>query len=398
MNKILLGIALLLLIFTSCKDEPVKYTINGAISGASNMYIKYIDMTKPGLKPDSIQLDVMGKFSFVKKSTQPGDYIFFFRNADYFRVTPLPNENITIEAKFNKLIESHKILGSAESEQVSQIIKMHYSSVSVIDTLNRFYIKNQLNPELDTIIERLSFISDSVFKSEKSYLEKYIEANSSSIASYVALSLKFETNRNLFTIKRDLKYFEMVDTALYNRFDTVDIVKMISSYVAHNKVKLKRENVKEPYSLIGKQAPPIFLPNIYGDTLTLESLKGKYVLVDFWGSWCRPCRKENPNLRKAYRSYRKKGFEIFQVAIERNKTDWKNTIREDKLYWKYQVSELNYMDSKTAREYYVKAIPTNYLVNSEGIVIAKNIFGEALQEKLNEVFTVKKAPIQNNAE
>lgn len=398
MNRIFLGIAFILLFFTSCKDEPIKYTINGDISGASNMYIKVIDMTKPGLQPDSLQLDVMGRFSFKKQSNQPGDYIFFFKKADYFRVTPLPNETILIKAQSNKLIETHEIYGSEESVQVSKIIKNHYKSVKVIDTLNQYYLNNQLNPALDSIIVRLAFINDSVYNAERSYLESFIEANSSSLASYIALSLKFELNRNIFIIKRDLKYFEMVDTALYNRFDTIDIVKMMNAYVSLNRSKIKKEEVKKSKSLIGKQAPPISLPNVKGDTLTLVSLRGKYVLVDFWGTWCRPCRKENPNLRMAYGKYKKKGFEIFQVAIEHNKTDWKNTIREDKLYWKYQVSELTYMNSKIAREYYVKAIPTNYLINPEGVVIAKNLFGEALQAKLSELFTVKKSTTLNNAE
>ncbi|MGE4289615.1 MAG: TlpA family protein disulfide reductase, partial [Salinivirgaceae bacterium] len=110
-----------------------------------------------------------------------------------------------------------------------------------------------------------------------------------------------------------------------------------------------------------------------------------YVLVDFWGSWCRPCRSEHENLRKTYRMFRYKGFEIFQVAIERNKTDWKNTLREDKLYWKYQVSELNYMESETAKAYRVKAIPANYLLDPNGIVVAQNLYGDALIEKLNEL-------------
>ena len=398
MNRILLSIILALFVFTSCKDEPVKYTINGSISGASNKYIKVIDMTKPGLQPDSIQLDVMGKFSFTKETTQPGDYIFFFKNSDYFRVTPLINETVSITANRNNLIESHKIEGSRESEQVSNIIKMHYRSVNVLDTLNQFYLKNQLNPNLDTIIARLSFISDSVYSTEKEYLENFIENNANSLASYVALSLKFEQNQNLFTIKNDLKYFTMVDTALYNRFDTIDIVNMINSFVTHSKSKNKQAKTDLPKSLIGNKAPPISLPNTKGDTLTLASLKGKYVLIDFWGTWCRPCRKENPNLRKAYRTYRRKGFEIFQIAIERNKTDWINTIREDRLYWKYQVSELTYMDSKIARKYNVKAIPTNYLVNPEGIIVAKNLFGEELLVKLKEVFAVKKIDTSGNAE
>ncbi len=398
MIKLLLKYILILAVLWGCKPDEIKYTINGNVKGAAGKYIKFIDMTKPGLTPDSIELDMGGKFAFEKTTNQPGDYIFFFKNSDYIRITPLPNETITFTASIYNLIKSHKITGSTESEQVSQIIKIHHKTVQTIDTLNKFYIKNQMHPALDSIVKRLTFIGDSVFNTERKYLENYIKNNPGTFASYIALSQKIEPNKYLFTIQNDLEYFEMVDIALYNRFDTIDIVKMMSGYVAQGKRKLRKNTSHNYKSLIGEKAPPISLPNIYGDTLMLSSLKGKYVLVDFWGSWCRPCRKENPNLRNIYRAYKRKGFEIFQVAIERNKTDWKNTIREDKLYWKYQVSELNYMNSKTAKTYHVKAIPANYLINPDGIIIAENIFGNALQTTLNELFAPKQIPTTQNAE
>ncbi len=398
MGKLLLKYILILIVLSGCKPDVVKYTINGSVKGAAGKYIKIIDMTKPGLAPDSIELDMGEKFTFEKQTTQPGDYIFYFKNTDYIRITPLPHETITFKANFYNLIKSYNVSGSTESEQVSQIIKLHHNTVYTIDTLNKFYLKNQMHPALDSIIQRLTFIGDSVFNAERKYLENYIKNNPGTLASYIALSQKIEPAKYLFTIQNDMKYFEMVDTALYNRFDTIDIVKMMSAYVAQNKRSLKRKTDRNYQSLIGEKAPEISLPNLYGDTLTLSSLKGKYVLVDFWGSWCRPCRKQNPNLRNIYRANKRKGFEIFQVAIERNKTDWKNTIREDKLFWKYQVSELNYMKSKTAKEYHVKAIPANYLVNPDGIIIAQNIFGEALQTKLGELFAPKPTPTKQNAE
>jgi len=396
MNKNFLGISLILLFISGCKPDIIKYTINGSIEGAAGKYIKIIDMTRPGLAPDSIQLDMGGKFTFEKVTSQPGDYIFYFKNSDYIRVTPLPNETVSIQGDIYNLIESHEISGSSESEKVSQLIKMHHKSVNIIDTLNQFYMKNQLHPELDTIIKRLAIISDSVYNSEKKYLENYIENNPDALASYIALSQKLGQNKNFFTLKNDFKYFELVDNALYKRFDTIDIVKMMHSYVEIGKIKLAQSTKDDEPSLIGKTAPAIALPTVFGDTLKLLSLKGKYVLVDFWGSWCRPCRKENVNLNRVYSTFKNKGFEIFQVAIERNKTDWKNCIKEDKLYWKYQVSELNYMNSQTAQIYEVKALPANYLVNPEGIIIAQNLFGDALQNKLIEIFAPKPLPVFPN--
>ncbi len=389
MHKVFIPVTLILLVLAACKPETAKYTINADINGAAGRYIKVIDMTMPGLPLDSIELDMGGKFTFEKKTNQPGDYIFYFNNPNYIRLTPLPHEIITVTGNISNLVESTKIKGSAESEQVLEVIKHHYRSVLVIDTLNAFFMKNQLNPGIDTIVERLTRIGDSVINSEKQYFEDFIKKNPGTFASYIALSQKFMPNYNLFTLKNDLPYFEMVDTALLRRFDTIDIVKMMDAYIAHGKLSLKQRTSENSGSMINKQAPEISLPNVYGDTLSLSMLKGKYVLVDFWGSWCRPCRKQNENLRNAYRTYRYKGFEIFQVALERDKTDWKNTIREDKLYWKNQVSELKYMDSNTAREYNVKALPANFLINPEGKIIAINLFGDELLKKLDEIFNPK---------
>jgi peroxiredoxin len=396
MNKIKIAFALFVLVFSGCKPHVVKYTINGAISGAAGKYIKIIDMTVAGFIADSIELDMGGKFTYEKVSSQPGDYILYFKNANYIRVTPLPNETVNLKGNYHNLIETHTITGSAETERVSEIIKRHHKSVAIIDTLPPFYMKNQLHPALDSIVDRLKFITDSVYQNEKTYLENYIEKNPATLASYIALSQKLGQNLNLFTLQNDLKYFEMVDNALFQRFDTIAITNMLHAYVVQGKIKLQQQITENQKSLIGKQAPEISLSNAYGDTLKLSQLKGKYVLVDFWGTWCRPCRKENKNLSALYPKYRYKGFEIFQVAIERNKTDWKNTIREDKLFWKYQVSELNYMESETAKIYQVKALPANYLVNPEGIIIDQNLFGDSLQSKLAELFPPKPLPqIQN---
>ena len=122
-----------------------------------------------------------------------------------------------------------------------------------------------------------------------------------------------------------------------------------------------------------------------GDTIRVSNLKAKSLLVSFWGSWCRPCRESHPELRKVFRTYRYRGFDIYSVALERSLDDWKNTIREDRLIWVNHVSELNYMDSKVARQLGIDAVPFNLLIDENRVVLAKNLTPAELDAKLDEL-------------
>jgi peroxiredoxin len=135
---------------------------------------------------------------------------------------------------------------------------------------------------------------------------------------------------------------------------------------------------------IGQLAPEISLPNPDGTVVPLSSLRGKYVLVDFWAKWCGPCRRENPNIVRAYNQYKDKGFTVYGVSLDRSKADWLQGIQEDGLTWTH-VSDLKYWQSEAAKTYNITAIPFSLLLDPNGKIIAKNLRGQALDEKLEEV-------------
>ncbi|MFM7195776.1 MAG: TlpA family protein disulfide reductase [Bacteroidota bacterium] len=132
---------------------------------------------------------------------------------------------------------------------------------------------------------------------------------------------------------------------------------------------------------IGQPAPEIALPDQEGKVVKLSSFRGKYVLVDFWAKWCGPCRRENPNLLKAYKQFKSDRFEVIGVSLDRSKSDWLQAIAEDKLEWVH-VSDLRYFDSQAAKDYNISSIPYSILVNPEGIIVAKNLRGNALHRTL----------------
>ena len=138
----------------------------------------------------------------------------------------------------------------------------------------------------------------------------------------------------------------------------------------------------------GAMAPEINLATPAGPNLALSSFRGKYVLIDFWASWCGPCRKENPNVVKTYATYKDKGFEIFGVSLDQNREAWLKAIEADKLVWKH-VSDLQYWNSAGAQAYQVNSIPQTFLVNPEGRIIAKGLRGAALDNYLAKLFETK---------
>lgn len=136
---------------------------------------------------------------------------------------------------------------------------------------------------------------------------------------------------------------------------------------------------------IGADAPEISLPSTDGEVISLSSLRGKYVLIDFWAAWCRPCRMENPNVRRLYSRYKNENFEIYAVSLDRTKEAWLKAIEDDQLPW-IHVSDLKYFNSAGARAYNVSAIPATYLIGPDGKIVAKGLRGPSLQAKLAELF------------
>ncbi|GAB3029387.1 redoxin domain-containing protein [Spirosoma pulveris] len=161
--------------------------------------------------------------------------------------------------------------------------------------------------------------------------------------------------------------------------------------------RFEKENPNSPHakSLIGRvarikgvsvgaPAPEIALNDTTGTPVPLSSLRGKYVLIDFWASWCGPCRAENPNVVRMYNKFKDKGFAIYSVSLDQAKANWTKAIRNDNLTWTH-VSDLKFWQSAAAQQYGVQAIPATFLLDKDGKIIAKNLRGDALEQKLEEI-------------
>lgn len=196
------------------------------------------------------------------------------------------------------------------------------------------------------------------------YMKKWIEEN---ISSPLCPSILYDLIQNKQVSDEEIKhFFEIIPDT--NKFNSVG--KEISYRIKN--------------TLIGANAPEFVTSDTSGNNVKLSDFKGKYVLLDFWASWCDPCREENPNVVKAYKKYHKKGIEFVSVSNDDKRANWTNAIMKDNLSW-VQISDLK-RKSKTLIDYRVFSIPTNFLIDPSGKIIARNLRGEQLQIALGKIF------------
>jgi thiol-disulfide isomerase/thioredoxin len=218
----------------------------------------------------------------------------------------------------------------------------------------------------------------------KTFLLQFVEENPSSPSVLAALE-KLEIGKNPLL-------FEKVKDSLASTFGhSTYYAGLLQNYLTMQEQTTRQQQVVEEQKMaaqrisVGKEAPEIKLNNLSGVPTALSQFRGKYVLIDFWASWCGPCRKENPNVKKVYEKFKDKGFEIYAVSLDRNRVAWESAIEADGLPW-IHVSDLQFWNSAAAKEYGITAIPYTLLLDPNGIVIAQNLRGNALAQKLSEIF------------
>jgi len=286
---------------------------------------------------------VDNKFKIESKIKEGDFYKISFSKRKYVLLVITPGEKISINIDIDNLFKP-TIKGSKNSQLF----------VDVIDKVQKFEDEQKKAKE-------------KIEKEQKKYLKDFILLNLNSLTSIIFINdLPIEENKDVY---------EKLDASLYKLYPNNSLVKEL-----HEALKDK------PDISVGKFAPEIALKNPEGKIIKLSSLKGKYVLIDFWAAWCGPCRSESPNMVEAYEKYNKKGFEIYSVSLDQNREDWLKAIKKDKLGKWTHVSDLKYWQCVAAKEYSVDGIPFTVLIDKEGKIIATGLRGKQLKQKLAEIF------------
>ncbi|MCZ4407351.1 TlpA disulfide reductase family protein [Cryomorphaceae bacterium 1068] len=357
-----------------CENQPKVNTISGNISDANGQSVSLIGYTN-GI-PDTLRnvaLDPNGNFELEFKAGRPDFYtLALSEDNSMILILDSTNSNVQIDGSAEKLRETYSISGSEESERLRDLLVITTAFEKELDSLMTALRSSATTGESEKRVE-LGNSYNQARQEYRDYLIDFINSDPEKLANFTALQR--------LNMKEDLEHFKTVRDALSTKLQGNYFFDNLSDQIASMENQLRLENLLEP----GTIAPEIALPNPAGDIIKLTDLRGNYVLIDFWASWCKPCRMENPNVVRMYKKYENENFEIFGVSLDRNKEKWIEAIAKDKLEWPH-VSDLRYWQSAAADLYNVKSIPFTVLIDPEGKVIATKLRGAALEQKLDEIF------------
>jgi peroxiredoxin len=359
----------------ACNTAPDGNYISGTLENGAGQTIFFNQVNNNNIeKIDSVVVGSDGKFQLKNSATKFNFYTMSFADGNMVVLLTDSTENIKLDGDANKILTNYSVSGSKHSE----VLRNYYSGASKyrdqLDSLQRAIQAlgpNMADPRRATMVSDFEKIRDQY----QDYQINYIDQNASSPACLSILS-ELDPTQNLESFKK-------VHAGIAESFGDHFYYTMLTNQIAETEKQVAMSAKLGP----GGEAPEIELNNPEGKPVALSSLRGKVVLIDFWASWCKPCRVENPNVVKMYNKYKSKGFEIYAVSLDKDKDAWVKAIKDDQLTWPH-VSDLQFWNSAAARLYNVNSIPHTVLIDRDGKIVANGLRGEALESKLAEIINM----------
>jgi thiol-disulfide isomerase/thioredoxin len=375
-SKLLLFLWIPILVFSSCKSYK-GYKIDGTVKNGDGVPVFLEDLSSDDLAILDTATVVNGKFQ-LKNYAPDGLYRLRFGDKQAIFLYIHEKDEISISADLDNLF-GYTLTGSPDCQTIKDLTVEVDRQLSAQDAMY-MNVQQTEGPAKDSLVTVLN-------KSRQDYIAYIKQFVSSTPNKEIAA---FALNFLGPSIQQEIPYLIEVTESLHQAEPNS---KFINRW--YTSLQQYRDNLlaNEATGIgIGTVAPNIILQDPDGDSIQLKSLQGKIVLLDFWASWCGPCRQENPNVVRLYKKFHPKGLEIFSVSLDSNRDPWVKAIKTDGLIWPYHGSDFGGWGSKPAKDYQVESIPQTYLLDQSGKVIAKNLRGELLEQKLEEIFSVP--PVQ----
>ena len=369
MKKSMIGVwTLAVMAFFSCGGNDAasegKVQITGKVENAPEGLVVLTQYTDSRPKVlDTLEVDSNGEFSYDLEVTTP---TFYELNLYGQRAVKLAlfKENVEVAYNFSDPA-SLQIEGSSDSKEMLKLEKLMEEYQLTVNKLNEQYYEAMSKNDAETI-KRIQLDAMNLETQQAEKVKEMITSMGDSFASLAAIGL--------LNPKNDFPFIDEL------------ISKLNTNYPGTSSIMQMKQQLDEMRALsVGQVAPDFELPDPNGKMVKLSDLRGKYVLIDFWAAWCKPCRQENPNVVRLYNQYKDKGFEVFGVSLDRTKEDWVKAIADDQLTWTH-VSDLKYFNSAAAELYKIEAIPATYMIDPDGKIIARDLRGPSLENKLAELF------------
>lgn len=383
MNFIYYILVLFGLLVSSCSSDFDGVKILGKVKGGKgkNIFLAYQG------KIDSVQINKEDAFEFKIHLSEPDFCNLYLDPTNPILLFVDSTNNLTIEVNTDaeKFSSNYTVKGSKTSEHIRDL---QNRLVSTYNQVRNAY--KQIEPLLNDSSLRDSIYTDFVKNSNeivqkhREYVLNFIRNNPSSFACLPAIYQAFDSRSPLFTYENDAQYYHLIDSALMAKYPYSMQAKEFHAQL----IQLKKQ-YEARFSIMRtpiNEAPDFTLNDRYGKPFKLSSLRGSYILLDFWASWCAPCRLESPTIVEAGKRFSKKGLKIVQVSLDNDKNKWIEAIEKDKLIHSIHVSDLLYWNSPVAKLYGVQAIPANFLIDPSGKIIAQNLRGNNLITMLETIF------------
>ena len=381
MKKIAL-LALSLSVFFACKNSTTSnrtgFEIKGSLTNSKGeaIYLEKLSQKGP-VVVDSAILNEKGEFLINNFTPAVGFYRLKLSQANFAMLVLDSAQKITLTGDARDLGNTFKAEGSPDTKLFLEYQELAKFQKTRTDSLENIFNNALIVQKLDSLrADSLSKVLQKPYElmvaSYSDIVAKKIKENPSSFASIMAIQ---QIKPEIY-----LDVYKALDKGLAEKYPLNEDVKAFHGMVEQTEMMVSRtEAIK-----VGAEAPELILPMPNDKELALSSLRGKVVLIDFWASWCGPCRKELPNVKRAYEKYKAKGFEILGVSLDKERDEWIGAISKEGLTWP-QVSDLKFWQSEACKSYAVQSIPYTVLIDKEGKIIATDLRGADLDKKLAEV-------------